>query len=430
LNNDFISHANQMITSIESIQNSLRRQVNHWQQAASRLSLLDSLASGNAWSGVEYKVAVLLKSSLQKSVQEVMDLASSLKSQLENASDESSFRSVKRGLLLLRERYLKSEETIHFYTVAINSRTTPNLSALLRACDILCERSMQEILQPLSRATPSVLTYVDKGVGASILKAGLRLWDGRVSPVAAIKVTQHNLLRPTAIIHETGHQVAHILNWNEELSFTLNKELGKNKDILGQVYSSWSSEMAADAFAFVHTGYAAVAALHDVVSGLPQAVFGYHAHDPHPIAYVRVLMNIEMCRQFYGSGPWDLLEETFKNDYDLNLVNFPSVGLIRQCVEVLPEVVRLMLRTPYHAFGNKSLSQIINPDRASPRELEKLEYMAGPALFTSHAWIWKECLRLLAINGYKIGIGKGDLAALYKQQEEWMIRLGFSVELN
>jgi hypothetical protein len=73
---------------------------------------------------------------------------------------------------------------------------------------------------------------------------------------------------------------------------------------------------------------------------------------------------------------------------------------------------------------------LIPPDRASPRELEKLEYIAGPALFTSHAWIWKECLRLLALNGYKIGIGKGDLSALYKQQEEWMIKLGFAVELN
>ena len=159
-----------------------------------------------------------------------------------------------------------------------------------------------------------------------------------------------------------------------------------------------ASEMGADAFAFVHTGFAAVAALHDVVSGAPQAVFAYHQHDPHPISYIRVLMNIEMCRQFYGSGPWDSLEEAFKNDYDINLVNFPSVGLIKMCADALPDVVKLLLKKPYRAFGNKSLSQIIPPDRASPKELERLEYLAGPALFTSHAWIWKECLRLLALR--------------------------------
>jgi hypothetical protein len=56
--------------------------------------------------------------------------------------------------------------------------------------------------------------------------------------------------------------------------------------------------------------------------------------------------------------------------------------------------------------------------------------MAGPALYTSHAWIWKEAIRLLALNGYRIGIGKGDLAKLYKQQEDWMIKLGFAVEMN
>jgi hypothetical protein len=188
--------------------------------------------------------------------------------------------------------------------------------------------------------------------------------------------------------------------------------------------------MAADAFAFVHSGFGAVAALHDVVSGLPQAVFAYHQHDPHPISYIRVLMNIEMCRQFYGTGAWDDLEEAFKNDYDINLVNFPSIALVRMCVNALPDVVKLLLQKPYIAFGNRSLSQVISPANVSPRELEKLEYMAGPALYTSHAWIWKESLRLLALNGYKIGIGKGDLPALYKQQEEWMTKLGFAVELN
>ncbi|CAN5740612.1 hypothetical protein BH11BAC3_BH11BAC3_37660 [soil metagenome] len=413
-----------------SIYYSLTRQVNHWLQAATKLSALDNLASGNAWHGIEQKMGVLLKSSLKASIDEVISLANSLKKQLGNAAEQQDLRSIKRGLLQLRDKYLKAEETIHFYTVAINSRTTSGLAALLRACDTLCVKSMQELLQPLGKETPYVLTYVDKGVGASILKAGLRLWDGRISPIAAIKVTQHNLYRPTAIIHETGHQVAHILNWVEELSNALNNDLSNHQKIAGSAFAGWASEMAADAFAFVHTGYAAVAALHDVVSGYPQSVFAYHQNDPHPISYVRVLMNIEMCRQFYGYGPWDQLEEAFKNDYDINLVNFPSVGLIKMCADALTDVVRILLKSSYRAFGNKSLSQLIPPERASPKELEKLEYIAGPALYTSHAWIWKECLRLLALNGYKIGIGKGDLAALYKQQEEWMMMLGFAVELN
>lgn len=414
----------------ESINHSLMRQVNHWLMAAKRLAVLDNLASAMAWQGIDHRMELLLKASFRQSVEEVIAFANSLKAQLETSSEPENLRSVKRGLLQLRDKYLKAEETIQFYSVAINSRTTAGLAALLRACDILCIKSMQELLQPLGKETPLVLTYVEKGVGASILKAGLRLWDGRVSTVAAIKVTQHNLYRPTAIIHETGHQVAHILNWNDELAQALRDKITPDSAYAAQAFGSWSSEMAADAFAFVHTGFAAVAALHDVVSGLPGSVFAFHENDPHPISYVRVLMNVEMCRQFYGIGPWDQLEDVFKNDYDINLVHYPSVRLIKQCIEVLPLVVEILLKSQFRAFGGRSLSQLINPNRAGPLELNKLEYLAGPALFTSHAWIWKESIRLLAINGYKIGLGTGDLQALYKQQEEWMTRLGFAVELN
>ncbi len=414
---------------VTSYHTSLSRQVNHWLQAASRLSTLDHLASGYAWQGIDHRIGVLLKKSLQQSVTEVSALATSLQRQLNNTTDPGHLKEIKRGLIRLRERYLKAEETIHFYTIAINSRTTPGVSALLRACDILCTRSMQELLAPLGKETPNVLTYVDKGVGASILKAGLRLWDGNISPVAAIKITQHNLFRPTAIIHETGHQVAHIIGWNEELASSFNTMLRGSK-VVGAAFSGWASEIAADAFAFVHTGYASVAALHDVVSGSVQTVFAYHAYDPHPISYIRVLLNIQMCRHFYGAGPWDDLEAAFRNDYDIDRVNFASTGLIRLCVDALPEAVRLILVTPFRCFGNRSLSQIIPPNKASPQALEKLEYVAGPALYTSHAWIWNECIRLLALNGFKIGTGKGDLPALYRQQEEWMTKLGFAVELN
>jgi hypothetical protein len=415
---------------ITSHHTSLVRQVNHWLQAASRLSALDHLASGYAWQGIDHKIGIQLKESLQKSIGDVIALGNTLKRQLDNAKEGDELRAIKRSLIQLRDRYLKTEETIHFYTVAINSRTTANIAALLRACDILCARTMQELLQPLGKETPPVLTYVDKGVGASILKAGLRLWDGNISNVAAIKITQHNLFRPTAIIHETGHQVAHILNWNEELANAFNQRLQGHSKIVGAAFSGWASEIAADAFAFAHTGFASVAALHDVVSGSPQAVFAYNQHDPHPISYIRVLLNIAMCREFYGYGPWDELESAFKSDYDVNLVNFSSVGLIKLCVAALPDAVSLILKSTYHCFGNRSLAQIVPPNKASPQALEKLEYLAGPALYTSHAWIWNECIRLLALNGYKIGTGKGDLAALYKQQEEWMIKLGFAVELN
>ena len=67
---------------------------------------------------------------------------------------------------------------------------------------------MERALRPLGTPVPPVLTYVDKGLGASILRAGLRLWDGgSPSAVAAVKIARHNLVRPTALIHESGHML-------------------------------------------------------------------------------------------------------------------------------------------------------------------------------------------------------------------------------
>lgn len=419
-----------MFTTLNPVRSSLNRQVNHWLQAASRLSALDQLASEGAWHGIDYRMGKLLRESLQNSITNVLNAAKNLHAQLHNAQSNESLRKVRIGVTTLRDQYLKAEQTIHFYTIAINSRTTSNISALLRACDILCIKSMEELLVPLGKKAPYVLTYIEKGIGASILKAGLRLWDGNISPIAAIKVTQHNLFRPTAIIHETGHQTAHILNWNDELAKEFYQKLTNYPKVVSAAFSSWSSEIAADAFAFVHTGFGSVAALHDVVSGAPESVFAYHVNDPHPISYVRVLMGLEMCRQFYGPGPWDNLEMCFKDDYDISQVNYPSIELIKMCTRSLPDVVNIALKSPFQAFNRQSLSQIIPPERVSPMSLEKLEYIAGPALFTSHAWIWKECIKLLALTGYKIGLGEQELEPFYKLQEEWMIRLGYSVELN
>ena len=419
-----------MLTVINPTRASLNRQVNHWLQAASRLSALDHLASHDAWHGIEYNMGLLLRKSLQKSIDSVLASAEDLKKRLDSSNDSESFKIIRRKVIELREQYLKAEQTIHFYTVALNSRTDSNVSALLRACDILCIKSMEALLLPRGKKSPYVLTYIDIGIGASILKAGLRLWDGSISPVAAIKVTQHNLFRPTAIIHETGHQVAHILEWNDELANAFQNKLSNHPQVVSAAFASWASEIAADAFAFVHTGFGSVAALHDVVSGRPESVFAYHVDDPHPISYVRVLLGLEMCRQFYGPGAWDDLEQCFKDDYNINSANYPSIDLIKMCNSALPQATEVILKSPYRAFNGQSLSQLINPEQVSPKALEKLEYIAGPALFTSHAWVWKECIKLLALIGYKIGVGEEELPPLYKLQEEWMKRLGFSVEIN
>jgi hypothetical protein len=405
----------------------LHRQFHHWMHAAVRLSRMENHASSEAWKGVDPQLSGMIRTSLISSAEAVVSYGKKVEQILEIGTDEKSIR---KDIQQLREMYLKAETTIHFFMDALKSRTNDSISSLLKACDVLCVKSMQSILPSLGKKTPLVLSYLDKGLGASILKASVRLWDGNSLPVAAIKITQHNLLRPTAIIHETGHQVSHELNWNEELSNILREELSKEDAEVGPIVASWASEMAADAFAFVHCGYAAVSSLHNVLAGSQDSVMAYHQHDPHPISYVRMCINIECCRIFFGNGPWDELEEQFKEDYPLDKKRFDHIPLISKCLLMKQRIVQVLFNKSYKAFNNRTIVSILNPDRVSPQNLLKLESQHGPALYTSPPLLYSECIRLLGLNGYQIATGNNQLQNEYQRQISWMTKLGNITQLN
>ena len=131
---------------------------------------------------------------------------------------------------------------------------------------------MAPVLQRANKPVPRVLVYQDKGTGASILRAGVRLWaPGAIMPVAAIKIVRHNLYRPTSLFHETGHQVAFLTDWMPSVRDAISRALADDAE-LQAMWTPWASEIAADVYAFLHTGYASVAALYDVV--------GDARHDP------------------------------------------------------------------------------------------------------------------------------------------------------
>ena len=208
-----------------------------------------------------------MRERLTEAVLRLRPIAAALRHELDDAQTVDDLEKVRRRLLDFRRRYARVETAVDFYADAINTRTSREVAALLRACDVIAGRSMAIILGPLGKSTPPVLCYLDKGLGASVLKAGLRLWDGTTeNPAATIKVVWHNLFRPTSLIHEAGHQVAHILGWNEEFAAALENGLAPHGREIAQVWVGWTSEVAADAFAFAHSGYAAVAALHDVLA--------------------------------------------------------------------------------------------------------------------------------------------------------------------
>jgi hypothetical protein len=409
----------------------LERQVAHWACAAQRLTL-DDLAAHEAWGHLEQYLGISLRKHLGGVIERLRGEAGALEAVLNAARGGGPTAEVQRRLLAFRHQYLRTETTLDFFADALNTRTNARVGALLRACDSLAHRSMAQLLDPLGKTPPVALTYLEKGLGAAILKAGLRLWDGgEACPVATIKITRHNLLRPTALIHEAGHQVAHITRWNDELATALLEglqQLGGASRELATVWASWASEIAADAFAFAHTGYASVAALHDVLAGTAATVFRYTPGDPHPVGWLRVLLGVECCRYFYGAGPWDALALSWTSLHRLERAPADLRRIAQESQALLKTVVQLTLDTPMRAFAGRPLRALLAPERVSPAALRELDERIGPALFTSAHWLWSEPLRILALTGLQLAAEPRHLKTALEQQELAMLRLGGALQ--
>jgi len=400
----------------------LRRQLAHWRAAIERLGEHTTFAAPSAWHALERYLGVALRGNLDDAVARLRARAVAAEAALAAAETPRELEAAGRTIVALRNRYVQAETLVAFYCTAVNSRTSDEIGALLRACDVLARACMATILEPMGLPVPPVLCYVDRGLGASILRAGLRLWDGiTVSAVAAIRTTWHNLLTQTAVCHEAGHYANSATGWNDELARAFTAHLPAD---LGPVFAEWAHEIAADAVAFCCTGYGSVAALHDVVAGDDGPVYLAVPLDPHPPPYLRVPLNTAFCRRFYGTGPWDDLAGAWLDAHPLTHAYPADRAPLARARDHLDDVAEIVLRRPYRAFGDRPLTALADPLRVRPDALSDLHRDAGPALWTSSYWLTREPLRILALSAYQVATEPAATPDLLAATRAWMQRLG------
>lgn len=409
---------------IAGLKRHVLRQLNHWEGAAQRLDDFEATAPPAAWSALERYVGVTMRAELKDAREQLKREAASVRAAFEAARFRQDLERAADQVDHLAERYLQTEQLVDFYVDAVRSRMNPELGAQLRACDVMAERAVGSAIEPLGRPVPPIMTYFKPGRGASILRPDTRLWDGSLSRIAAIKLACHNRVQPTALTHECGHLVAGIVGWNDAFARVLRTRLGEYNAAVAEQVAAWASEIAADAFAFACTGFASVATLADVVSGRGPQVFHYVAWDPHPVSYLRVLLGVEMCRRFYGMGPWDDLAAAWQAVHLLSEATAPVAGLIIATIPLLPRIVDAALLTRLPCFGDRHLADLVDPQRVSPGALRELQREAGAAAFNSSHWIWTECLRLTALSGLRYATEPEAGPKILQQQEDWMVKLG------
>ncbi len=366
----------------------------HWRLAAEALTDLDAVAAPEAWQALEHYLQRRVRDRLSEVVAVLVAEGRALHRKL---GDGGHPEEIRQAVLRLRTRYLQVETILDFYGDAVNSRTNPALRGLLRGYDTLASDSMAAVLGRLGIESPPALVYLDRGLGAAILRAGIRLWDhSHPSPAAAIKLTRHNLAYPTALLHETGHQVAHLTGWNAELADALAARLTPRSAEVAELWQGWAGELAGDVHAFAQAGWAPVAALANVVDGPTSAVYRIRLGDPHPFPFLRVMFNVELCRGWFGAGPWDDLADVWWQRHPPAQADGDVAALTRASLAALPDVVDVCTRQRMAAFGGAPLSGLLDPRQVSPAALRSLELQAGPSLLTSAYLRRREPLRILA----------------------------------
>ena len=406
--------------SARLVADDLERQIAHWLAAATTFLDAEEFASESAWHSVESQIGMPLRRQLAGIVADLVAMGRGATAVTRAAGrNPAELAAAALAVQQFRRRYTQVEVTLDFFGDAVNSRTSPQLRAALQTLDRLAAASMAPVLARAGLSCPEALVYVDKGMGASILRAGIRLWTpGSINPVAAIKIVRHNLYRPTSLFHEAGHQVAHLTGWTPSLRTSLATILADDPE-LQRMWTPWASEIATDVFAFLHTGFASVTALYDVV-GDTNTILRWPAGDPHPVGWVRTLLGCALCQRAFGPGPWDALAEAVIVSHPLRAADPTVRQLLERSRPRLGSIAGACLDTPVPALQGRSMTSVLDPTRVSPSALADLEHRAGQALWTSPHWRRVEGIRLIALAGLREAERPLEAAQWIERARTWM----------
>ena len=227
---------------------------------------------------------------------------------------------------------------------------------------------------------------------------------GAVNIVAAIKVVRHNLYRCTSLFHETGHQVSHLTSWTASMRASIERTLADDAQ-LRAMWGPWSSEIAADVFAFpTYRLRVRVRTLRR--RGRQPDDSALACGRPHPIGWLlRTLLGCAFSRRAFGASPpslWDALEEAMLASHPPTHAHPPP------SFHSWSDRGHDCRRSQQHAWRRRSRAgrtshdaKCAGPGARLPAALSELERSAGPALWTSQHWRNVEGIRIVALAGLR-----------------------------
>ncbi len=225
---------------------------------------------------------------------------------------------------------------------------------------------------------PPIMVYLDRGHGAAIRRVRTRLPGGDKNPVAIIQIPRERMVGSgiaSSLIHETGHQVAALLDWVTTLRHAIEAQNAKeaNKNAAAwEYYKLWISEIICDCWAVGLLGITSAQGLMSVVTLPRYFQFRFDLEDPHPAPYMRVQIAIAFGKKLYPHSLWDSLWQMWQTFYPLHSLTIEQTQLIKQLEAALPVFTELILTHRNYKMGKQRLMDLFPLATRQPQQLEYL----------------------------------------------------------
>ncbi|MCA1811132.1 MAG: hypothetical protein LC623_03865, partial [Halobacteriales archaeon] len=279
---------------------------------------------------------------------------------LPRLADVAAARRLNAHLGRLELDLTKAFAFFDMYADLLTQRHARDLAALLRGCDALAWDAIGHS-HPALTVVPRPLVYCDRGFGASVIREQARLPDGTPNPLPLIQIPYSRLKEKynlVSLLHESGHEVMVRLGlveaWPKAMAAALRR--AGAPPLLQQLYALWTRELGPDFWAFCLSGFAQTSGMRTIVALPPEHVFAVSLTDPHPPAYLRVLISVQWCRHLWGKGPWDRWEREWLALYPLADAEPHARATLQAAVAYVPLVARTYFEARFPVFGDRPVA--------------------------------------------------------------------------
>jgi hypothetical protein len=291
------------------------------------------------------------------------------------AAEEADAEEAQRRFTILRLQFNRVLTHFDLFDNVVAQRSESETGVWLSGLDNVSTDALR--LRRGYYKVPSVVCYLDRGVGAAIRRARTRLPMGGSNPVSIIKIPRERMVGSgitSSLLHECGHLAAAMLGLVESLRPVLRKigRDGRSDEIAWQYWERWISEIVADLWSVARAGISSTMGLIGVVSLPRPFVFRINADDPHPAPYIRVKLSAALGRCLYPQPAWERLANLWGQYYPIQGLDQARRELFDRLEKTIPALVATLVNHRPPALRGDSVIEALDLDELLPARLRKL----------------------------------------------------------